>query len=151
MEAGERKALDDIERYGCHIIHVMEEGEQPPFSYTVGVQQASGAPELIVIGLKQALAHSILNGYNDRVRGGERFCDGQLYSDFVEGFDCLVREVDPVNFPAYLGWNLWLYKGKGFKVLQLLYPDTSGVWPWQNEADAWFKVWQPVLAVPSIQ
>lgn len=29
MDKGEEKALNDIEEYGCHILHVMEEGEYP--------------------------------------------------------------------------------------------------------------------------
>ena len=67
MDAAEQKALEDIERYGCHILHIMAEGDLPPFSYTVGIERASNAPELIVIGLKQPIAHFVLNEYNRRV------------------------------------------------------------------------------------
>ena len=49
MDAGEKKPLADIEQYGCHVIHVLEEEEGPPFSYSVGVQKTSGAPEVMVI------------------------------------------------------------------------------------------------------
>ena len=109
MDAAEQKALEDIERYGCHILHIMAEGELPPFSYTVGIQRASNAPELIVIGLKQPIAHFVLNEYNRRVREGERFSDGQFSSGFLEGFDCFFREVDRANYREYLGWDIWLY------------------------------------------
>ncbi|MBF5038237.1 DUF4262 domain-containing protein [Methylophilus sp. 13] len=146
MDAAEKQALENIERYGCHILHIMAEGESPPFSYTVGIQRASNAPELIVIGLKQPIAHFILNEYNRRVREGERFSDGQFSSGFLEGFDCLFREVDSVNYREYLGWGNWFYGRESFKTLQLIYPNTSGVWPWQSEADQWFKSWQPSLA-----
>lgn len=149
MDVDERKALDDIEQYGCHILHVMEEGKSPPFSYTVGVQRTSNAPELMVIGLKQPIAHFVLNDYNRRVREGERFSDGQYASGFLEGFDCLFCEVDRANYREYLGWALWLYGGEEFDTFQFVYPNTSGVWPWQNEADEWFKSRQPILgAVP---
>src|SRR4051794_16531923 len=69
-EPGEEKALSDIAEYGCHVIHVLGEDESPPFSYSVGIEHTSGAPELLVIGLKHELAHSILNSYNARVRSG---------------------------------------------------------------------------------
>lgn len=146
MDAAEQKALEDIERYGCHILHVMEEGELPPFSYTAGIQRTSSAPELIVVGLKQPMAQFVLNEYNRRVREGERFSDGQLSSGFLDGFDCLFREVDRANYREYLGWDIWLYDGESFDALQLVYPNTRGVWPWQPEADQWFKCWQPILA-----
>ena len=42
MDSGEKKALADIEKFGCHIIHVIGEGESPPFSYSVGITRASG-------------------------------------------------------------------------------------------------------------
>lgn len=151
MDAAERKALDDIDQYGCHILHVMEEEGSPPFSYTIGIQRVSGAPELMVIGLKQPIAHFVLNEYNRRVREGESFCDGQYASGFLEGFDCVFREVDRANYGEYLGWGLWLYGGEEFDTLQFVYPNTSGVWPWQSEADDWFKSWQPILATPSRQ
>jgi hypothetical protein len=145
MDAGERKALADIERYGCHVIHVMAEDELPPFSYSVGIQRSSGAPELIVIGLKQPLAHFIVNEYNDRVRAGERFTPRQRVSGFIEGFECEVRAVHPSRHADYMGWDIWLYGRGRFDALQLVYPTTSGVWPWDAEADEWLRVWQPLL------
>jgi hypothetical protein len=83
MDDGEKKALADIEAYGCHVIHVLEDNDDPPFSYSVGVGKTSGAPEVIVIGLKQPIAHFIVNEYNDRVRNGERFVAGQRYDGFL--------------------------------------------------------------------
>jgi hypothetical protein len=147
MEAGEQKALDDIEQFGCHILHITAEGELPPFSYTLGIQRTSGAPELIVVGLKRPIAHFVLNEYNRRVREGEHFTDGQLAGGFLEGFDCLFREVDRENYREYLGWDVWLYGGDDFNTLQLVYPNTSGVWPWQSEADQRFRSWQTILAL----
>ncbi len=63
-DPGEQRALADIEQYGCHVMHLLAEGDLPPFSYSVGIQRSSGAPELIVIGLNRPLAHFIVNEYN---------------------------------------------------------------------------------------
>ena len=78
MDPVEEKALNDITSYGCHVIHAMEEGELPPFSYSVGIERTSQAPELLVIGLKRELAHSIINAYNARVSAGESFEPGAV-------------------------------------------------------------------------
>ena len=149
MDAGEQKAIADIERYGCHVIHVMEEGDLPPFAYSVGIEKTSQAPELVVIGLKQPLAHSIINEYNRRVRGGERFEAGQLAAGFIEGFDCHLRAVHLSHYREYFGYDLWFYKGTGFRVLQLVYPTVEGTWPWDLAASEWFRAWQPLLDNPS--
>jgi hypothetical protein len=151
MDAGEQKAIADIEQYGCHVIHVMEEGDLPPFAYSVGIEKTSQAPELIVIGLKQPLAHNVINEYNRRVRGGERFQAGQRVSGFVQGFDCQLRAVDLTQYPEYLGRGLWFYKGAGFRVLQLVYPTVEGIWPWAADASQWFRRRQPLLDVPAAQ
>ncbi|HYR28170.1 MAG TPA: DUF4262 domain-containing protein [Thermoanaerobaculia bacterium] len=145
MDAGERKALADIDRYGCHVIHVAAEGDLPPFSYSVGIQRSSGRPEIVVIGLKRDLAHSIVNEYNGRVQDNEVFTPGALYAGFIEGFDVTFETVDRAFYMEYFGWNLWLYSGPEFEVVQLVYPTTNGEWPWQSEVPEWFREWQPIL------
>ena len=145
MDDSDRKTLEDIERYGCSVMHVSAEGDLPPFSYSVGITKSSGAPEVVVIGLKQPMAHFVVNEYNSRVRAGEVFRAGQKYSGFIGGFDMLAIPVEREHYPEYFGFDLWLYKGPSFEVLQLVYPNTSGIWPWQEEADEWFRSWQPLL------
>lgn len=141
MDKGEEKALNDIEEYGCHILHVFEEGEYPRFTYSIGIEKNTGQPELVVTGLKRELAHWIINEYNNRVKAGEVFEQNKYYQDFLEGFEVTFKEVEKKHYPEYFGWGNWLYKGDNFQVLQLIYPDKSGVWPWDVDASedfAWF-------------
>jgi hypothetical protein len=146
MDAAEEKALADIEEHGCHVIHVLEDEEGPPFSYSVGVQKTSGAPEVIVIGLKQPIAHFVINEYNDRVRAGERFAAGTRHEGFLEGFTVQFEAVSADHFDDYLGWDKWVYAGKDFRVLQIVYPSTDGIWPWEPGASEWFRERQPLLS-----
>lgn len=148
MDEQEQRVLANIEQYGCHVIHVLE-GDLPPFSYSVGVEKSSGAPEVVVIGLKQPLAHFIVNEYNRRVREGERFQPGESVEGFLEGFACRFLAVDPSHYDDYFGQDLRLYKGAGFRVLQLVFPTVDGIWPWDAEADEWFRNRQPLLDRPA--
>jgi len=84
--------------------------------------------------LKQELAHWMINEYNNRVKAGEVFEPNKYYSGFLENFDVTFREVEKQHYPEYFGWARWLYKGDNFSVLQLIYPSTSGFWPWDTEA-----------------
>lgn len=145
VDANEQQALDDIEKYGCHIIHVMEEGVLPPFAYSVGVSKTSHVPEVIVIGLKRPMAHFVVNDYNRRVRAGERFAAEEYYSGFLEGFDIRFASVAKEHHEEYLGWNRWLYGGDSFDTFQIVYPNTSGIWPWDEAAPLSFREWQPLL------
>jgi hypothetical protein len=143
---GDERTRGDIAKYGCTVMHVMEEGELPPFAYSIGIQQETGSPEVVVIGLKQPMAHSVVNEYNSQVRAGERFEPGKFYSGFLEGLDVCVEEVPRSAYEDYFGQNLDFYGGPKFNVLQIIYPTTKGVWPWAEDAAPSFRQWQPILA-----
>jgi hypothetical protein len=141
MEPGDEKALSDIEEYGCHILHVFEQADYPQFSYSIGVEKKTGRPELIVTGLNREVAHWVINEYNNRIRGGETFQPDTFYSGFLEGFDVTFKEVEKKHYREHFGWGIWLYKSTDFRVLQLIYPSTRGVWPWDEAAPpdyTWF-------------
>jgi hypothetical protein len=102
-----------------------------------------------VIGLKPELSMTIINEYCRRVRGGERFRVGERASGFLGGgFDCQFGAVHPDHYPDYFGWDIWFYDGPDFRIVQLIFPSTSGVWPWDAEADEWFRKRQPLLDTP---
>ncbi|MEI9401257.1 DUF4262 domain-containing protein [Mesorhizobium argentiipisi] len=150
-DAEEAKALADIEEYGCHILYVLEEDEHPPFAYSVGIEHNFGVPELVVIGLKPELSLIIINEYCRRVRGGESFRVGERASGFLGGgFDCQFGAVHPDHYPEYFGWDIWFYDGPDFRILQLIFPTTSGVWPWDAEADDWLRKRQRLLDQPPL-
>jgi len=143
---GDDRTREDIAKHGCTVMHVMEEGELPPFAYSIGITQQTGAPEVVAIGLKRPMAHSVVNEYNRRVRAGEHFECGKFYSGFLEGFDVFVEEAPLEAYEDYFGQNIDFYGGTNFKVLQLIYPTTKGIWPWANDAPESFRKWQPILA-----
>jgi len=149
MDESDRKLLENIEKFGCTVMHIAEEDELPPFSYSVGIQKTSGAPEVIVIGLKREMAHFVVNEYNKRVREGEKFALGKRYAGFLDDFDMEVSEVHRSHYKEYFGYSLWFYEGPNFDVVQLVFPTTSGVWPWEPEASEWFRARQPILSKPS--
>jgi Domain of unknown function (DUF4262) len=134
-----------IEAYGCTVIQVAAENDLPPFAYSLGISETRNAPEVLVIGLKTELSHWIVNDYNRRVRAGEVFAADTHYADFLEGFDLLAAKVASRHYGEYFGAAIRYYGHSNFEVLQLIYPNTKGVWPWSQEADDWFANWQPVL------
>ena len=145
MNEQDRKALADIEKFGCHVLNVMEGEEQPRFSYSIGIEKTLNQPELIIVGLKPELSHSMINTYHRRLADGEVFIPEAFYSDFIEGFDVTFIEMDKKYYNEYLGWGLWLYSGNNFKAYQLIWPSTSGIWPW-DEGKSEYYVWaQPIL------
>lgn len=142
---GDDRTKEDIAKFGCSVIHVLEEGTLPPFTYSIGIQQQTGAPEVVVIGLKRPVAHFVVNEYNRRVCSGEKFEAKKFYSDFLEDFDIFFEEVSVSVYEDYFGQNIDFYGGRNFDVLQMIYPTTKGIWPWDEDAPQSFKEWQPIL------
>jgi hypothetical protein len=147
----DQKVRSNIEKYGCHVIHVLptKDDDHSPFAYSIGIEHSAGQPEIFLIGLKQPLAHSLINLYCRRVREGERFDHGQTVLGFLEGFECQFRSVHRSHYDDYLGQNMSFYGNSDFRVLQLVYPNTSGIWPWDPRADDWFRARQPLLDAAS--
>ena len=145
MDNFDQTTLENIARFGCSVLHVPEEDDLPPFSFSVGITKTAAAPELIVIGLRQELAQTLINDYYQRVRAGEAFRAGERYAGFLEEFDVALERVAESFYEEYLGYNLGFYEGANFEALQLIYPNTEGIWPWEPEADAWFQARQPLL------
>jgi hypothetical protein len=146
-DEADAKALADIETYGLHIINVGEGDDSPPFSYSIGIEKSLGLPELIVIGLRAEVAQSAINECYRQMKAGNPIRPGTMVADLLGGdFKCLIGNVSPAHYRAYMGWAMWLYGGNDFRAYQIVFPSTSGVFPWEPEADEWFRSFQPLLA-----
>lgn len=147
MDKYEKTLLANIEAYGCSVTSVFDpEGEDPPFSYSIGIWKSAAAPELIIVGLEVELGHRVVNEYNRRVREGEAFVPGVRYPGFLGGFDVEFGPVAEMHRKGYMRSACWLHGGAGFEALQLLWPNMSGIWPWDKEASDWLRCRQPLLS-----
>ena len=141
----DQKLFDDIEKHGLHVLHILGEEEYPPFSYSVGLYKTYNHPEIIVIGLKQQLAHIIINYIAEDIKNGIKYDPFSWSTDILDNFKCLFIPVNKSNYKEYVGYDRWYYKGDDFPLLQCIYPTTKGIYPWE---DAWpdnIKKLQPLL------
>ena len=67
----------DIAAYGWSVLKVEADGVGPGFAYTIGLQQRFDHPEIIIVGLRSATAHMVLNDVGEDVCGGARFAAGR--------------------------------------------------------------------------
>ncbi|MDO6565923.1 DUF4262 domain-containing protein [Alteromonas sp. 1_MG-2023] len=146
MNDAEKKIVANIKKHGCHVTSVFDNrGESPSFTYSTGILASFCAPEVIIVGLPNKLASSVVNNYMRRVRDGEIFELGSFYPDFLSGFDVTFKEVSSLSKQEYLLSCCWYYNDK-FEAVQLIFPTTSGIWPWDPEADSDFHEIQPCLS-----
>jgi hypothetical protein len=145
-DAQERKAIEDIRKYGVHILHVFDdEGNKPEFSYTVGLWHTHGHPEVLISGLKQGLRHTLLNNINYSIGQGRQFRDGQSATDVIENYRCYFQEILRDKYRPYLGWDVWFYGDSDFDAVQMLWPSVDHVYSWENRASEFLKNAQEIL------
>ena len=145
MDERDQKALSDIEEYGCRVLNVAEGEGEPSFAYSIGINKKQSKPDVVILGLKTELAHSMVNNYKNRLLEGEVFVPGKFYPDFLGDFDVCFIKVAKKHYNEYFGWGMWLHDGNDFDVLQMVWPTTDGVWPWAEEKSEFYQWAQPIL------
>lgn len=130
-DEAEQKALDDIRKYGLHVVHVHDDSQGPGFTYSIGLFENCAHPEIIIFGLKLELASSLLNNMAFDIKEGKTFTPDQFHQGVLDDFLCYFGEVPRTHFRDYVGWARWFYEGDNFPLLQCVYPTVKGVFPWQ--------------------
>jgi hypothetical protein len=145
-QRADKQVAANINKYGCHVYSVFDpEGKSPTFTYSIGIQATTGFPEIIVFGLRPELAHDMVIEYLERLITGTRFQRGVLYSGFLNGFQIYLEPTKPNAVKEYSLGCYRYYADQEFSTVQLIFPDTQGIWPWQKTATAAFKAIQPML------
>lgn len=137
------EALDDSERafvakvreHGWFDTAVFGDAEGPEFSFTTGLWVNTGQPELIMFGMKRDIAHDV---FWDLFRGAKTGVPLPIGEPTDQAFENLLAYAFPVSkrfYPDYLGWSRWFYGGDEFPCLQIVWPDRSGVFPWEPGFD----------------
>lgn len=146
MTPAEQRILDNIRQFGCHVTSVIDPTQDTPsFSYSTGLTRSIGVPEVIVVGLRSDLGHSLINTYMDRARDGQTFHPGIPYLGFLSRFPVYFRPVIEAHRKSYMLSANWLHEGTAYPACQIIYPTTQGVWPWDLSATDWFLANQPML------
>lgn len=143
----ERKVLSDVEKYGWHILHILEDESGPSFSFSVGFYLKFGHPEVLVMGLAQPVAHELINLIGKNLTTGRIYRPRERIGDLADGFDCSFVPIAVEHYREYLGYAIWFYRSlkQPFPALQLVWPDKEGRFPWERGYDERFFKLQKLL------
>lgn len=141
------KMRDSIAAHGVALWYVFD--AEPPFAYTVGMR-AFDAPEMVVFSVTQQVAKWTLNNFAFRVRDGvQRFEAGQLVDGVLTDFP--VYLLDVTDSSDHLTLSNQMYRtagGSPVPALQVVVPDLSGRWPWEEGFDGTERFWVPRQSRP---
>ena len=146
LDDGEKNFVASIREHGWFRTSVFADEGHTGFSYTTGFWVTLGKPELIVFGLKSEIAHAVLWDVFRDVKSGKDLPIRSRTGDVLGNHDACLFPVGRAHYPEYLGWSRWFYGGDDFPCIQLVWPDRSGVFPWEPGFDANLADVQPDIA-----
>jgi hypothetical protein len=144
-DKSEQKVIDDIAQYGWHCVNIMAEGENVEYSFTIGLFQSYGHPELIIFGLPSSVSHQVLAIAADAAKAGSPLDLTRPTDALLNNYSCCFVEVPFSEYRDHVGYARWYYQGNNFPLYQIVWPSRSGLFPWHHQATAEFRGAQPVL------
>jgi hypothetical protein len=144
--------IENVEKFGCSVMQVKSSGSHQGWSYTIGVFDTSGKPELITIGLLDETALTLLNSAADALRAGVDISVGR-HREMVGEVECEFRPVAPKWVEHLMGQAVRYYEGEQFPVLQAIYPDRENRFPGEPGFEEYFTqpLMQPNLPATSVE
>ncbi len=142
------KLRRDVDEVGWHVLNVFALDDQPLHSYSVGLYQNYNHPEIVIVGLQSKTAHTLINDVGAQIRKGRVYASGDRSSEFLNGYDVAFISVTDALYQDYFGQAIDFYGSLEFPVLQLVWPDSKHLLPWDPGFDESLRVQQPVLSSP---
>jgi hypothetical protein len=140
----EVNVIENIEKYGSHVVQIRESNFVPGWSFTIGLYELLRQPEVIVVGLKPDLAILVLNEIARRMREGN-FQPEAWATNVLEHVECEFRPVEKKWLRKTMGYAVWFYGNDNFPAIQCIYPDITNKLPWQQGFDSSWRDRQPLL------
>lgn len=153
LHPADQKFLSQIETYGWNVTKVFKRNGEvgPEWAFSTGLFHSYQHPEVVIFGLPLDTMQEIINNIGLEVKKGARFELGTEYQGIFERCGCRFRAVDQSHYKAYLGWALWFYQSDPFSVLQCVWPDKEGIYPWEAGCSESVIHAQPSLERPETQ
>ncbi|QEH37566.1 hypothetical protein OJF2_61570 [Aquisphaera giovannonii] len=142
----DRRTLARIRDHGWQVMAVEADDEGPGFAYSVGLVRTFGHPEILTIGLDVRVLMGMINAVSELVRAGKRFDHLDESGDVLEAYNVAFRKVEPRHFRDFVGYARWYYRADEFPLLQCVWPDARGRFPWHADFPVELASRQPVLS-----
>ncbi|MCC9601264.1 DUF4262 domain-containing protein [Stieleria sp. JC731] len=146
----DRVLLRNIESHGWHLVGISEDESGPAYVFTVGLFHTFGHPEICILGLNDTdLMGQIVNTVAELINDGHQFDDWRSSDEVLDEYVCVFRKVGDEHYREYFGYGRWFYEGDDFPMLQCVWPDRNGYFPWEDGFESQLLQSQPVLATQS--
>ena len=137
--------LKDIEENQLCVAYINTDGYNPRFGYSIGLFKQFNHPEILLIGLDSDSTEAMINNAKNQIAEGTKFIEGVNYSSFLIDVPVQFIAVQPAHFPDYMGYASWYNDYQDYPVLQMVWPDKAGHFPWDDAFSENLRFEQPLL------
>lgn len=147
LKTYETALIERVKEHGWQTTSVgADDNGDPAFSYTTGFWFSVNQPEIVLFDFPPQLSHDVFGQMIRMAREGYHFpiwkpVEGVLSNEIVY----LVPATREAGV-QYLRSSDWFYKRCEFPVLQLVWSDRDGRFPWENDFDPALMKLQPNLS-----
>jgi len=145
LTPAQRRVLDDVDENGVHVVRVPASEDWPEHCYSVGLWHSFEQPEVVVFGLPSDIANELIEAIADEAAEGATFATNDRHDGLLHAYSVRFEAVPKAMVADRLPIAAWANQGEEFPVLQIVWPDKQGHWPWDSGVRDGFREMQPVL------
>jgi hypothetical protein len=139
-----------IETFGWAIepVPARPDAEPPegPMSYTIGLPELIGFPEVAIWGLTPAASKGLIDLVVATCQAGTQIpLQTELLGLLDNDLRCFFAAIPPQAVAERCSSLLSWYRGAEVEMVQLIYPDRNGVMPYEEGFDPRLRYAQPVI------
>ncbi|MFC5750461.1 DUF4262 domain-containing protein [Actinomadura rugatobispora] len=139
------QTIAQIHEHGWQVMMIPTDDVGPGWAFTIGLWHTHGIPELAMFGLDIYDMKDGLNGLAERALKGRPVKAGQLRHEVIDNHPVMLKAVDLRWYRTFFGSAIMFYRRPPFPLLQVVWPDHDGFFPWQPESDVPYRRLQPQL------
>ncbi|MER7719627.1 DUF4262 domain-containing protein [Streptomyces flaveolus] len=141
----DRRTIQQVEEHGWSVVMVPADDEGPGFAYTIGLWHTHAVPELAMFGLDIQTMHLLLNTLGHKAAAGTPLEPDTECHGVIEDRPVILKPADLRWYREFFGGAISFYRRPPFPVLQAVWPDTDGRFPWQPGTPKQYRQSQPQL------
>jgi hypothetical protein len=142
------EAAAHVRKTGWTSIGIMPGTRTPGWAFSVGLWHSYRAPEVSIFGLLLPDMQQRINRAGRLVRDNKPFGLDIEVDGILDAQPVVAKPVHPGWYTTLFGFGVGFYHGAIPPFVQLVWPDSHGIFPWQPGCGARCRTAQPQLWLP---
>lgn len=141
----DRKLVADVHRHGWGVIGISGDERLPGWAFTVGLWHSFASPEAAMFGLRVPDMQHWLNQLGEEIRVGHLPRPDELRNGILADVPVTFRPVHDSWYAELFGFALWFTQRPPLPIVEVVWPDREGRFPWEDGCGARCRDDQPQL------